>query len=61
MLVSVVSAILILIFNLVLGKKYGVTGMAAGYLFVNILIVPLVFIIWSRAKKSWHGNLEEQV
>lgn len=54
MVLSVVAAILICISNLTLGKYFGANGMAAGYLVVNILVIPFIFLIWYRCRAAWH-------
>ena len=54
MVLSVVAAILICVSNLILGKYFGATGMAVGYLGVNILVVPFIFLIWYHCRKKWH-------
>jgi O-antigen/teichoic acid export membrane protein len=38
-----------------LGKYFSAIGMALGYLGVNLIIVPWVFIIWFRCRKAWHA------
>lgn len=42
----------------VLGKYYGVTGMAVGYVIINLILVPFVFVIWVRSRVAWHDNGE---
>jgi O-antigen/teichoic acid export membrane protein len=39
---------------LVLGKFYSIIGIALGYLLINLIITPLVFVVWSKCKKEWH-------
>ncbi|MFC1532312.1 lipopolysaccharide biosynthesis protein [Thermodesulfobacteriota bacterium] len=53
--VSVISGLLIAISNLILGKHFGATGMAWGYLLVNVLIFPFVILIWSHCRRHWHS------
>lgn len=53
---SVLSAIMIGASTVLLGKYYSATGMAFGYLIVNIIIVPFVFLIWYRRRIEWHGS-----
>lgn len=52
--VSVTAGGLIMISNLVLGRYFSAMGMAAGYLFMAILIIPVVFIIWNNCRQQWH-------
>jgi len=56
MVLSVVSAILICTSNLTFGKYYSVTGMATGYLLINILIIPFLLRIWYQCRAKWHGS-----
>lgn len=51
---SVMSGILIGLSNLILGKYYSATGMAAGYLLVIVIIVPLIAVVWYRCRAAWH-------
>lgn len=54
MLLSLISAIFVCMSNLVFGKYFGATGMASGYLAVNALIIPFIFLIWYRCRAQWH-------
>lgn len=54
-LISVVSGLLIGLSTFYLGKLYSVMGMAAGYLILNIIIIPLVLLIWYRCRLEWHA------
>jgi O-antigen/teichoic acid export membrane protein len=54
LLVSVVSGILTGLLTLSLGKHYAANGAAAGYLIVNMMVLPSVIIIWHRSRKAWH-------
>ena len=55
---SVASGVLVCISNLTLGKYFGATGMAMGFLAVNIVIVPLEFLVWYRCRAEWHTTEE---
>jgi len=55
MVLSVISGVALCASNLTLGKYFGATGMAAGYLVMNILLIPFVFLIWYRCRAKWHG------
>lgn len=55
MLLSIISAVLVCSSNLLLGKEYAATGMAAGYLGTNIIIAPAIIYIWFKCRKEWHG------
>jgi len=39
-----------------LGKYYSAIGMAVGYLSVNLVMVPVVFVIWYRCRIEWHKD-----
>lgn len=52
---SVLSGILTAISTLVLGKYFSATGMAIGFLLLNLILIPFVGIIWYRCKVSWHN------
>lgn len=58
MVLSAICAILVCISNLTLGKYFGATGMAAGYLVVHILAIPFIFLIWYRCRAKWHKEQE---
>ncbi|MBT6231272.1 MAG: hypothetical protein HOI47_31920 [Candidatus Scalindua sp.] len=42
--------------TLILGKYYSVTAMAAGFLTINSIVIPVVFIIWYFCRKEWHAE-----
>ncbi len=52
---SVLAGIATGISTILLGKQYGATGMAAGYLLVNIFSIPAVAVIWYRFRARWHA------
>ncbi|MBU4027157.1 hypothetical protein KKC83_06470 [Patescibacteria group bacterium] len=56
---SVASGVLVCISNLILGRYFGATGMAMGFLAVNIVIVPFVFLVWYRCRAEWHTKKKE--
>ncbi|RKZ77575.1 MAG: hypothetical protein DRR19_27735 [Candidatus Parabeggiatoa sp. nov. 1] len=56
LLPSLLSAILIALSTLILGKFYAAEGMAIGYLTVNAIIIPIVILIWYRCKTEWHSK-----
>lgn len=51
---SVMSGLFIGVSTFVLGKYYSGIGVAVGYLLVNLIIVPLVFVTWYNCRISWH-------
>jgi hypothetical protein len=52
---SILAAILQGTATLFLGKNYGVSGITASFLLVNLFIImPLAFFIWRRCKVNWH-------
>jgi hypothetical protein len=61
--VSVVSGLLTGLCTVILGSRYGATGMGAGYLAVAaLLVLPMGTIICYRCRAAWHAPLvEEQV
>lgn len=54
--ISVAQGILVAAFTILLGKYYSATGIATGYLIVNMALVPLVGVIWYRCKSEWHKS-----
>ena len=54
MFLSVISGILIGFSAFYLGKLYSVMGMAVGYLILNVILIPVVFLIWRRCRREWH-------
>ncbi len=55
---SVTAGLFVGVLTFVLGKYYSATGVAIGYLFVNLIIIPLVFVTWYNCRISWHNNPE---
>jgi len=55
MIISVMSGLLIGFSTFYLGKLYSVMGMAVGYLILNMIIIPLVVLIWYRCRLKWHA------
>jgi hypothetical protein len=51
MQLSVIAALLTAVSTLVLGAKYSITGIATGYLAVNLIIIPLVVLKWLRFRR----------
>jgi len=54
MVFSIVYAIFVGCSTFFIGKVYSVTGIAAGYLGVNIILMPILYLIWNRCRKTWH-------
>jgi len=54
MLFSFIYAVLMGCSTFFLGKYYSATGMASGYLILNIFFMPIVFLIWYRCRTKWH-------
>ena len=42
--------------TLILGKYSSVTAVAAGFLTINSIVIPVVFIIWYFCRKEWHAE-----
>ena len=57
MVFSIVYAVLVGCSTFFLGKKYSVTGIAAGYLIVNIILMPFLFFIWNNFRQKWHEDI----
>ncbi len=55
MFLSVLIAIITALSTLILGKYFSALGMASGYLLINLLITPLVLIVWWRCRAEWHA------
>jgi O-antigen/teichoic acid export membrane protein len=56
LILSVVAGVLATISTIFFGKYYAATGVVLGYLLVNAITTPFVFLIWSRCRKNWHGR-----
>ena len=56
MAVSVVFALAVGGSTLFFGRFYSVTEVAWGYLALNLIMLPVVLIIWSRRRAEWHGR-----
>lgn len=54
---TVMSAVMVSASNLILGKYYSATGMAVGYLITNMIVVPLVLVVWYRCRAAWHSDI----
>jgi hypothetical protein len=51
---SVVYAVLVGSSTFFLGRYYSATGMALGYLVLNIVCMPIAVLVWYRCRKQWH-------
>lgn len=56
LVILVTSGILTGLLIFVLGKYSSVTGVAIGYLSVNVLSAPLLVLIWNRCRRAWHTD-----
>jgi hypothetical protein len=54
---SVIAGISTGLSTLILGKYYSAIGIAVGYLSVNSIIIPLVFLLWQRCRAEWHSGI----
>lgn len=55
LLASSISNISVATLQLVLGLKFGVTGVAAGYcLGISLVQTPLLLAVWWRTRREWH-------
>lgn len=56
-LLSVAQGVLTGVSTWVLGRHFGATGMAAGYLsVVALIVVPFGTVIWHRCRAAWHAD-----
>jgi hypothetical protein len=58
---SLVSGIVVAGSNLFLGSRFGAVGMAAGYLAVVLLNLPVGTLIWFRCRSLWHAEAPDPV
>lgn len=56
LILSVAAGVLAAISTVFLGKYYAATGVSIGYLLVNAVTTPFVFLIWFRCRESWHAS-----
>jgi len=54
--ISVLAGIFTGLSSFILGKRYSAMGIAIGYLLVNMILVPIAFIIWYRCRIEWHED-----
>lgn len=55
LLAAIISNLSVALFQLVLGWKYGLTGISAGYLLgVGCVQTPLLLTIWWKTRREWH-------
>ncbi len=55
LILSVAAGVLAAISTIFFGKYYSANGVAIGFLLVNVITVPFVFLVWLRCKKVWHA------
>ncbi len=52
---SIITSLTVASLQVLLGKHYGCSGVAAGYLLgIGCVQVPLWTIIWARSRREWH-------
>jgi len=51
---SIVAGVLSAASTIILGKYYGLLGISAGYLLLNILMFPWAYKIFINKKILWH-------
>ncbi|MBU4220121.1 MAG: hypothetical protein KKA10_00600 [Euryarchaeota archaeon] len=54
--VSVLGGVATGLSTFILGKYYYVTEVAMGYLVINVIIVPIIVLIWHRCRAEWHAG-----
>ncbi len=52
LLLSIFTGVMIAVSNLTLGRWYSATGMAVGYLLVTSCVLPLMYLIWVKFRKT---------
>jgi O-antigen/teichoic acid export membrane protein len=57
---SIVSGVLCSLSTVILGKYFGVIGLTAGYLVINILMFPWGYGIFKTKRSEWHRTLVDQ-
>lgn len=53
MYLSVTQAAMVGVSTVVLGKHFSGLGIAVGYVASNAILMPMVFLIWYRRRRSW--------
>ena len=53
---SAIEGVLIGMLTLIVGKNYGAMGIGISYLLISMVTIPLVALIWYRAKNEWHRD-----
>ena len=62
MLAAIISNLLIAVFVFVLGRSYGIPGVAIGYAVgVSVVQTPLWVGIWYRTRRAWHQEMSANV
>lgn len=61
LLLSMASALLVGSSTWLLGKWYGAVGMAVGYLGINLVMIPLVWLIWYQCRAVWYRGANIKV
>lgn len=52
---AIVQGALTLTLIFTLGRSFSSLGMAGAFLIVNLIVTPLMLLIWYRCRKAWHG------
>jgi hypothetical protein len=55
LLISLINGLMTAIVVIVMGRYYSTDGVALGYLAVNLVTVPFVFVIWKSFRHKWHN------
>jgi hypothetical protein len=62
MLFSIASGVLVAGSNLIMGALFAETGVALGYLAVNVLFaIPVCNLIWWRCRRDWHAEPDQSI
>jgi O-antigen/teichoic acid export membrane protein len=46
--------------TVILGKNYNVTVVALGFLIIQSIMIPFIFLIWRRSRITWHSENQEE-
>jgi putative glycosyltransferase (TIGR04372 family) len=55
-LISVLAGATIGLSTFILGKYSSVTAIGLGYLSINLIIAPLIVLVWYRCRQTWHKD-----
>lgn len=56
MLLTIINALFSGVFTVVLGRYYNVVWIAFGFLIIQSMMIPFIFLIWHRSRIAWHSE-----